>query len=144
MCLKMVPDVLMKITRISARVVVFAALLIVALGLHTASANADQVDDLLAGKPVKIETESGETAPPVVAERVVVPVEEKTLADESWEVVQVDPAKASLENAEADQKLSRPVRPAAAISVVPEPSAIALAALSLVYFLLFFRRRYSY
>jgi hypothetical protein len=123
----------MTITRVKC----FAVLVVASLALASGSlAVADQVDDLLAGKPVKIEAAADDAAAPA-AEPIVVPVEKKTLADESWEVAQSHSISES--NPALDRQAPRPI----ATTVVPEPSAIALAALSLVYFLLFFRRRYS-
>jgi hypothetical protein len=123
----------------TTRVKCFATLLIAALACWSSSlAVADQVDDLLAGKPIKIEEVAAEdTAAPAVNERIIVPVEKKTLADEAWEVAETHSVSQS--NPALDRNAPRPI----ATTVVPEPSAIALAALSLVYFLLFFRRRYS-
>jgi hypothetical protein len=123
----------MTITRVKC----FAVLVVAALAFASSSlAGADQVDDLLAGKPVKIEAAANDAAAPA-SEPIVVPVEKKTLADESWEVAQSHPISES--NPALERSAPRPI----ATTVVPEPSAIALAALSLVYFLLFFRRRYS-
>jgi hypothetical protein len=96
------------------------------------------VDDLLAGKPIKIEASTGDAASEA-SERIVVPVEKKTLADESWEVAETHSIAAS--STALVPRASQPV--GSATTVVPEPSAIALAALALVYFLLFFRRRYA-
>jgi hypothetical protein len=134
----------MKIARITAKIVVNAAVMLLIVGFSGALATADQVDDLLAGKPVKIEGVSGESeSSPTLSDRIVVPVQEKTLAEESWEVTHAEPSHASLNDVDPS-RAARPRGPATTISVVPEPSAIALAALSLVYFLLFFRRRYAF
>jgi hypothetical protein len=123
----------------TTRVKYFVPLLITALACWSSSlADADQVDDLLAGKPIKIEEVAAEEAvAPAINERIIVPVEKTTLADERWEVAESHSVSGS--NPALDRSAPRPI----ATTVVPEPSAIALAALSLVYFLLFFRRRYS-
>ena len=135
----------MKITRAAAKKTVVAAVVILTVGILSGSlATADQVDDLLAGKPVKIEDVASETdSSASVDDRIVVPVEDKTLADESWEVAHAEPSHTSLNEAASPRPL-QPIGAVPNISVVPEPSAIALAALALVYFLLFFRRRYSF
>jgi hypothetical protein len=123
----------MTITRVKS----FAVLVVTTLAVTCGSlAVADQVDDFLAGKPVSIEAGADDTAAPA-SEPIVVPVEKRTLADESWEIAQSHSISES--NPALDRNAPRPI----ATTVVPEPSAIALAALSLVYFLLFFRRRYS-
>jgi hypothetical protein len=116
----------------------FAALFVVSL-FAVGAAQADIVDDLLAGKPVSVpgeQAEQAESAAETSAENHVVISEE------------------AAPRSPLDAELSAPVIPngssvqvtpesSAPISLVPEPSAIALASLALVYFLVFFRRRYG-
>jgi hypothetical protein len=68
-------------------------------------------------------------------------LEEQLATDPSWSVGLSDPANLELDFTvrEVPGRTSSLPTP---FTVVPEPSAIALAAASLVYFLIFFRRRY--
>ncbi len=121
---------------------------------------ADRVDDLLAGKPVDIEAlvaqdelsvresgaeDSGSSPVASADEPTKSHVSQDTapLADKSWDLalagsalashVEIPPLAGNGQN-----------QPDGVINLVPEPSAIALATAALVYFLIFFRRRYSF
>jgi len=114
-------------------------------------AAADAVDDLLAGKPVVITPAASVVAPAPAQSRILERLsepqtrDEDSLSQESIEVNLTEPSQAGLEITEAS---SEAVLVTAASStnmtLVPEPSAVALAVGSLVYFLIFFRRRYSF
>lgn len=110
----------------------------------TATAKADLVDDLLAGKPVNIPAETAtagatpETRTSDAPSEHVVVSEETPLKDSSALEVKL-PTSPILESS-SDQVASMPPAP---LSLVPEPSAIVLASLALAYFFVFFRRRYA-
>lgn len=100
----------------------------------------DEVDDLLAGKPVS----GGQVdAPPADAfdssplnDMIASPIDSPTLTVEAgWD---------TLPKAEADAA-PKPARdesmPTSDVSLVPEPSAIVLGVAAILYFLVFFRRR---
>ena len=123
---------------------------------------ADQVDDLLAGKLVEIDTSlaqepvakpaAGDDASPsaLPLNRSEMPASQpaapQNALSQSWELTLADPE--PIRQAEiapqAGSEENRPAAPEGVISLVPEPSAIALAAAALAYFLIFFRRRYSF
>lgn len=128
-------------------------------------ASADPIDDLLSGKAVLVEEESAseeavfaplsddaataeepqqaEAVTPVPGPQASEPSAEEQLAtDPSWSVGLHGPEKFDLD-LEPKQVVRRGSSLPTPFTVVPEPSAIALAAASLVYFLIFFRRRYS-
>jgi hypothetical protein len=111
---------------------------------------ADEVDDLLAGKPVRID----QAAAPAVAQpgpspkdRAVVPLETFTLEspppDEQtfWDPAIEGQLKPKFAHDGPPQHERKPA-PSTNINLVPEPSAIALAVGALLYFLIFFRRRH--
>lgn len=131
------------------------------------SASADPIDDLLSGKAVLVEDESAsveeavfvplpdddavaaedpqpaEAVSPAASAKAPEPSAEEQLAtDPSWSVGLHRPEKFDLD-LEPKQVVRRGSSLPTPFTVVPEPSAIALAAASLVYFLIFFRRRYS-
>lgn len=95
---------------------------------------ADVVDDLLAGKPVTIESEPAFA--PAADAGVAVP--EPAVAEQApWEVgIKHPPA------SELATSAYVPREEPETINLVPEPTAIGLAALALGYFLFFFRRRH--
>lgn len=106
----------------------------------TAAVQADEVDDLLAGKPVAIpqsDLSSDPFAAPSLQERTVSP----TLGAEWHATIEQAPAPASRPVAGSTQP-SREAVPAAGVNLVPEPSAIALGLAAILYFLVFFRRRH--
>lgn len=123
---------------------------------------ADQVDDLLAGKPVKIDASvPQEPATSQAAENDSASVDGQTElsvsqgavpqdhhSEKSWELTLAgsDQVGQGVDiPSQSGNKANHPAAaPTGAISLVPEPSAIALAAAALVYFLIFFRRRYSF
>ncbi len=142
----------MRITCVAALI---ASLALLSVGFQ--SVYADQVDDLLAGKPVQAvaqepATNPAATDPTVVGhEDALNPTEQSvprgSLSEPSWELTLAAPDRAgevSISSQAGDEANRPPAAPAGAISLVPEPSAIALAAAALVYFLIFFRRRYSF
>ena len=101
----------------------------------------DEVDDLLAGKPVS----GGKVdAPPADAfdssplnDMIASPIDSSTLTVEAgWD---------TLPKAEAGAEPKQPARdesmPTSDVSLVPEPSAIVLGVAAILYFLVFFRRR---
>lgn len=109
-----------------------------------APAQADEVDDLLAGKPVV----TGEAAVPVqhfeapsLQQPIVSPLQSATLADEAdWDAT-IKQAPKRRTSADPPQPARESVPPSD-ISLVPEPSAIALGVAAILYFLIFFRRRH--
>jgi hypothetical protein len=110
-----------------------------------AAASADEVDDLLAGKPVLVVPETRPAAP-LPAPRFDPPslsAEQAAAmhARAPWEVTISNPAVEPHVSKPATRRLL-PAREADAITMVPEPAAFALAAAALVYFLIFFRRRH--
>ncbi len=146
----------MKITRNG----IFACVVLIPFSFG-AFASADQLDDLLAGKPVLIESTASEgRTPESVAtsdspdEQLAAEVAHKpelgprlrtattrTSAQHDFDMTLVEPSHASALDAHSTGHSV--ARPAMTISMVPEPSAIFLAILALGYFLLFFRRRYA-
>jgi hypothetical protein len=108
-----------------------------------AQVQADEVDDLLAGKPLPGEEQVPEGLPslPVLAEQFTPPLEPAPVAPgTSWEV----PASHGRLSEAAERADRQPAAPApsASVTMVPEPQAIALAVLALLYFMIFFRRRH--
>ncbi len=108
-----------------------------------APAQGDEVDDLFAGKPVK----TGDAALPAqqvealsLEDRIVSPVDSATLAEgAAWE-----PAFKQAPKGTSSADSATPAResvPPSKVSLVPEPSAIALGVAAILYFLIFFRRR---
>jgi hypothetical protein len=101
----------------------------------------DPLEDLLDGRPLpEGQVESLEPARPVTSyqQEVTVPIGDVPLAQQAaWEtpIVQEQLAK------RAGSPVSRAAAPAS-VSMVPEPSAIALAVLAMLYFVIFFRRRH--
>ena len=141
------------------RIAVLFALCLAVVSVNSKTVYADRVDDLLAGKPVVIEEQTvvGEGDESAVAETassedaatngaaVKRPLPKGTLSEKSWEVTLAEPSHVGITPDQATSAAKgRTAAPPGMISVVPEPSAIALAAAALVYFLLFFRRRYSF
>ena len=122
--------------------------------LSASFAAADAVDDLLAGKPVVIPaTAPGQaqasTASESPAENQVLEgmidqaQQDASLSGNPVEVILTGSSQSSLElTAGSGEPLT--TTNTANLVPVPEPSAILLAVLSLVYFLIFFRRRYSF
>ncbi len=114
-------------------------------------AAADAVDDLLAGKPVVISQSAAGVAPAPVEDRVLERMierqsgEEESLSQDPLKVDLTEPSRAGLELTETSAE-AMPLTAAniTKLTLVPEPSAVALAVASLVYFLIFFRRRYSF
>ena len=108
-----------------------------------ALAQADEVDDLLSGKAVATQQNTSpvnQSAVPSLQDRMVEP---GTFADEAaWAVVIDDDPRGQLSGDSAVRPGDRRTAPAAGVNLVPEPSAVALAALALLYFLIFFRRRH--
>lgn len=119
-------------------------------------AAADAVDDLLAGKPVVISpaapegaatTPADQSAPERTLKRLIERQTEgdEPLSHESIEVKLTEPSQEGLETAVAGARApAMTTTSTAKLSLVPEPSAVILAVLSLAYFLIFFRRRYSF
>ena len=114
-------------------------------------AAADAVDDLLAGKPVVITQAAPSAAPAPAQDRVLERMikrqsgEEESLSQDPLEVKLTEPSQAGLEVTKASAEATPLTTPStASLTLVPEPSAVALAVASLVYFLIFFRRRYSF
>lgn len=105
---------------------------------------ADEVDDLLAGKRVVTDEEESRTRSPALPSldgRFSAPLEPVPLADgPSWEAVG-KPSHTRLVD-HSDETDRRLPAPSTSIAMVPEPQAIALGALALLYFLVFFRRRH--
>ncbi len=110
-------------------------------------AAADAVDDLLAGKPVVITQAAPDAAPAPAHDRLLERQsgEADSLSQDTLDVKLTEPSLQGLEIAQASAE-SMPLATAstANLTLVPEPSAVALAVASLVYFLIFFRRRYSF
>jgi hypothetical protein len=142
-----------------------AALFVASLALLTIGGDAvyaDQVDDLLAGRRLEIDAPLTQepavnlaasrdpNASAVPPNRSEVPpsqgaVPQNALSQKSWELTLADPDQMrQTEIAPQGRNEENRSAPTGAISLVPEPSAIALAAAALVYFLIFFRRRYSF
>jgi len=114
-------------------------------------AAADAVDDLLAGKPVVIsQTAPGVASAPAqdrVLERILEQQsgEEESLSQDPLNVKLTEPSRAGLEFTETSGEAIRLTAASTSnLTLVPEPSAVALAVASLLYFLIFFRRRYSF
>jgi hypothetical protein len=121
-------------------------------------AAADAVDDLLAGKAVVVAAPDSSAATAKTAaltddqvlERLMdeqnVPGEsqEHTFSQEPLEVTLSDRAAAALPMSQTEDELRLATGAATNMTLVPEPSAIILAVSSLVYFLIFFRRRYAF
>lgn len=115
-------------------------------------AAADAVDDLLAGKPVVISSTPGDAPVKSPAQEQTLKQlmdqqtgDEDSLSDGSFTLKLTEPSQVGLEvtgaSAEAQPQTATST---ATLNLVPEPSAIILAVLSLVYFLIFFRRRYLF
>jgi hypothetical protein len=133
----------------------FAVLLIVALAVWPGVAAADDIDDLLASEPSPAVAPISESAPatstvfgqdlfgtPVTFEPSSITGEldwqpAERVAQPSAHPQPGAPAAAHQAAAPTDPKAS----PAPGINLVPEPSAIALAVLAMLYFLVFGRRR---
>lgn len=128
------------------------ALLCGALLVGTARlVTADEVDDLLAGKPVRIVQDpapvAAQSAPlpetPAVAPLETGPLDSPSSTDEAfWDLSLEGQPNAKFAGPSPPPNNERKPAPATNINLVPEPSAIALAVLALVYFLIFFRRRH--
>lgn len=124
--------------------------LLCGLLLVAAQAQADEVDDLLAGKPVVLtqdqETPVRPSELPALEEPLVqqaAAVESLPLAEETaWDIATGPQPHASLSDNSPAPRQKRESAPSVPVSMVPEPSAIALAVLALLYFLIFFRRRH--
>jgi len=125
------------------RVALLCGLLFVAAA---AQSQGDEVDDLLSGRSTTTaqETASPGNPPesPSLEDRVVAPVDSRPLVDQTpWEIPLGHPSGANLSrdsSARVDHRKPAPSE----VNLVPEPTAIALAALALLYFLIFFRRRH--
>jgi hypothetical protein len=131
---------------------------VVFLSVILESVYADQVDDLLAGRPVKIAAQepvadqSATNAPASTGDQTEPSdqhdaVSPDSLSEKPWELTLVAPDQVGqvAVTPQAGNAANRPATaPPGAISLVPEPSTIALATAALVYFLIFFRRRYSF
>ncbi len=142
---KHVEGSLMKTTRTA----IVIGTLLLALNAGDTFSYADQVDDLLAGKPVTISTtaepQTGTSDAEVSVSTGDRPaVTPGTLSEDSWPVTLAEPSHVGIDDDGLAAKSSHgATAPPGMISVVPEPSAIALAVGALVYFLIFFRRRYA-
>jgi PEP-CTERM motif-containing protein len=99
---------------------------LVALATVTA-ARADELDELLAAEPVRVELEPLSTA----ANRA--PIVMHDPSDATADVNDHD-------RTDADDSSQRPAA-SSPFSAVPEPSTVAIAGLALLYFMLFGRRR---
>ena len=126
---------------------------VVFLSVGFKSVYADQVDDLLAGRPVKIVAQepvtdqSATNAAASTGDQAEASVSRDSLSEKPWELTLAAPDQVGqvAVTPQVGNDASRPAAaPPGAISLVPEPSTIALAAAALVYFLIFFRRRYSF
>jgi hypothetical protein len=106
---------------------------------------ADEVDDLLAGKPLATQDKDSQSrlgVTPSLDERFSAPLEHVPLAEGSaWDATGTQP-RTQFGEPSSDQAQNPLPAPSASITMVPEPQAIALAALALLYFLIFFRRRH--
>ncbi len=118
---------------------------IFATSLVAASARADIVDDLLAGKPANDSDAAANESPadsssaaPAAADRVIVSQETHSVDDGTPLHVNLP---ASVITPEASEH--HLIGPPAPMNLVPEPSAVVLASLALAYFFVFFRRRYA-
>jgi hypothetical protein len=119
-----------------------SVVLLVGFAVVAAPATGDEVDDLLAGKAGASGTKSSaelhwsalsnENA--LVPPLDVMPLPAKA----PWEGAVADPAEPSV----VPEAAPRDETPPSRVNLVPEPSAILLAVLALVYFLVFFRRRH--
>ncbi len=117
-------------------------------------AAADAVDDLLAGKPVIVAEEATASKSTALvnatsaSEKMLARFAEERATDEdalSHDPLEVKLSQPTIEGLDvAGKDPSAAPMTTAHLSLVPEPSAIALSALSLVYFLIFFRRRYAF
>lgn len=118
------------------------SMLLIALG--QAQVSADELDDLLAGNTSFAEQESvaqSELTVTAVSTEGVAPREDVELDYTNhahWQPVVALPS--GTDNVGGQ---SRAAESPSAFSAVPEPSAIALAMLALVYFLVFGRRRFA-
>ncbi len=120
---------------------------VLAAAVGFSQARADKIDDLLAGRSIS------EDATLSADERVAEPLvpHQSVVADDHHRLV--EPTGLEMSNLShgtheelhvVDESEHRQNSgPTTTFSVVPEPSAIALAALALVYFFIFFRRRYA-
>ena len=119
------------------RVAFVCGFLLVAAAAQT---QADEVDDLLSGKSFTLQEDTA-TPPsrPIVAEPEfgLAPLVE----GQPWAISVEQPTGRHFSAPTPAPQTERKPAPTA-VSFVPEPSAIALAVLALMYFLVFFRRRH--
>jgi len=127
----------------TARVVLLCGFLLAAA---VAPAPADEVDDLLAGKAVvthKNASPQNRPEPALLENQIVAPAESAALADGlPWDATIGPQPHASLTDQSPARSGHRESAPSPAVNLVPEPSAMILATLALLYFLIFFRRRH--
>lgn len=124
------------------------SMLLVALG--QAQGGADELDDLLAGNTNVAQQESAAQSelPAPASNDAVSPRDDVVSPREDVELDYTNhahwqPVVALPSSAESVSGQSRTAEAPSAFSAVPEPSAIALAMLALVYFLVFGRRRFA-
>ena len=126
----------------TARVVLVCGFLLAAAA---APAPADEVDDLLAGKSVATQpsaSPANRPEPLSLENRIVTPLDSAPLAEDvPWDASIGPQPRASLTDDSPPPSRHRKSAPSSAVNLVPEPSAIILATLALLYFLIFFRRR---
>lgn len=114
-----------------------------------ALAQADEVDELLSGKAAV----TGEHAPaanqpaaPSLEPAIAVPVDPVDVGvavdTAPWNLTIDNDPQVPMSGDSTGREGDRRAAPSAGVSLVPEPSAVALAALALLYFLIFFRRRH--
>jgi hypothetical protein len=118
------------------------AFLLLSLTAFPAPVTADEVDDLLVSRKVEHPKAPSEVlwSGPPVQEDAALPLQVLPLAEPApWEgAVVANSAEPAVTPDSAPRDPTRDSR----VNLVPEPSAIALAVLALVYFLVFFRRRH--
>jgi len=116
----------------------------VLIAVAARSAQGDEVDDLLADRPVVTQDLASPAQlfeSPALEDRMVSPLESAALAEgAAWEaaIKQAPNRKSSADSPKPARESQSP----SDVSLVPEPSAIALGVGAILYFLIFFRRRH--
>lgn len=115
---------------------------LLAMAFSVVRAHADELDDLLTGPPaVETSATSADASGPLPT-TASSPIDQLERVDVDYtDHARWQPVVALPSGRDAMVKPARHSEASSAYSVVPEPSAIALALLALVYFLVFGRRR---
>ena len=112
------------------------------VAVRPATGRADELDELLSSEPSASQVES---APAAVQAGLAYDLENNDALDYSdhsrWQPPIVVPMTRTTKSPQPTTGAAEKPAPPAGLNVVPEPSAIALGVLALVYFLVFGRRR---